>query len=85
MDVPDWVKRVVQYLLNKDIMWNATEASLTALYLGVSGEVLTKNIRGKYFHPIAQEVVNPLAQDEELQTKLWTFLDELVEDYLPEN
>ena len=64
---------------------NATEASLTALYLGVSEEVVAKNIRGKNFHPIAQEVVNPLARDEELQIKLWEFLDELVKEFIPEN
>ena len=75
---------IISYLA-KNVMFTSNEASLTALYLGVSEEVITKDIRGKYFHPIAQEITNPFAQDEELQSKLWAFLDELVGDYLPEN
>ena len=74
---------IISYLA-ENVMFTPKEAALTALYLGVSEDVITKNIRGKYFHPIAQEVINPLAQDEVLQTKLWMFLDELVKEHVPE-
>ena len=77
------IKSIVHYLLDNDVMWNATEASLTALYLGVSDDVVSQDIRGRYFHPVAKEVVNPLAQDMELQARLWSFLDKLVEYYGP--
>ena len=87
--IPDTVGVIKSFIMNQairfafenDLMWDVTEASLTGLYLGVSEEVVSRDIRGKYFHPIAQEVTKHLAQDEELQAKLWIFLDQLVDDY----
>jgi len=53
------------------------------LYLGVATDQLVhKNISGKYFHPQAQEVVNPLSLDEVLQKKLWQFSDDLIKDFV---
>jgi hypothetical protein len=40
------------------------------------------NIRGKYFHPQAQEVVNQYSLDEKVQKELWEFSDELVSQFL---
>lgn len=74
---------IVNYL-RKNVMWTTAEGALTLLYLGVATDQLQdKAIRGKYFHPQSQEVVNPLAMDEELQKRLWEFSDELVKDFLP--
>jgi len=67
----------------KNVMWNSAEGALTMLYLGVATDQLVhKNISGKYFHPQAQEVVNPLSLDEVLQKKLWQFSDELIKDFV---
>ena len=79
------MNQAIRYAFENDHMWDVAEASLTGLYLGVSEEVVSRDLRGKYFHPVAQEVANPFAQDEELQAKLWGFLDQLVEGYLPDN
>jgi hypothetical protein len=50
---------------------------LTGLYLATHYD-----IKGKYYHPQAQEVINPLALDEDLQDRLWNFSDQLVKDFL---
>ncbi|KAF9547954.1 hypothetical protein EC957_007467 [Mortierella hygrophila] len=55
--------------------------ALTQLYLATSPEVENKDIRGRYFIPIANEI-QPTAEsrDEELQEKLWTFSENLVRE-----
>jgi len=74
-DLKSWVE--------ERVIWTAEEGAITLLYLGVAiDEIKEKNIRGKYFHPQAVEVVNPLSLDEELQNKLWEFCDDLVKDFL---
>lgn len=63
-------------------MWPADVAALSLLYLGVAlDDLQKKNVRGRYYHPIAIEVVNPLSLDEGLQHKVWAFLDDLVKGY----
>jgi NAD(P)-dependent dehydrogenase (short-subunit alcohol dehydrogenase family) len=57
--------------------WQSPDGALTGLYLAV-----TDGIKGRYFHPQAQEVVNPMSLDEQLQDKLWAFSERLVENYL---
>jgi len=71
------------------LMWTCEEGALTLVYLGTATEDLqTKNIRGKYFHPISILIEDhPNASDKDpetkiLQEKLWIFLDELVADFL---
>lgn len=67
----------------ENLLWSREEGALTPLYLGVAtNDLATKNIRGKYFHPQAQEVVNPLSLDEKLQSDLWDFSEELVSKFL---
>ena len=69
--------------MQKDAMWSSSEGALTLLYLGVqSDELYDKNIRGKYFHPQTQEVINEYALDEKDQDDLWTFCDQLVSEYV---
>ncbi|KAF9089257.1 hypothetical protein BGX29_012136 [Mortierella sp. GBA35] len=55
--------------------------ALTQLYLATSPEVEEKDIRGRYFIPIANEI-QPTAwsRDEELQEKLWAFSEKLASE-----
>ncbi|KAL9183177.1 hypothetical protein ACHAXT_004964 [Thalassiosira profunda] len=78
---PSPIKEILDAL--KSSMWLAEDAALTLLYIGVATDDLKeKDIRGSYYHPIAVEVApNPVALDNELQGKLWVFLDELVKEY----
>ena len=79
--IPGFVQKLITYL-RKNAMWNAAEGALTMLYLGVAMDQLKKkNIRGKYFHPQSQEMVNPLSLDTDLQDAVWKFSDELVKDF----
>lgn len=67
----------------KDMTWTSEEGALTLLYLGVETTKLKEGeIRGKYFHPQTQEVVNPLSLDEKLQDKLWKFSNDLVANFV---
>jgi len=55
----------------------------TQLFLGVAtNKLVADHIRGKYYHPQAQEVLNPLSLDENLQKDLWEFSDALVAKFL---
>lgn len=55
--------------------------ALTQLYLATSPEVVEKDIRGRYFVPIAKEIrTSNYGQDEVLQEKLWTFTEKLVQE-----
>ncbi|KAG0215360.1 hypothetical protein BGX28_000100 [Mortierella sp. GBA30] len=57
--------------------------SLTQLYCATSPEIEEKDIRGRYFIPIANELTpSAYAQDEELQEKLWEFSEKLVKEKL---
>ncbi|KAF9902032.1 hypothetical protein EC991_005388 [Linnemannia zychae] len=56
---------------------------LTQLYVATSPEIESKDIRGRYFVPIANEILpSPFALDEELQEKLWTFSENLANEKL---
>ena len=77
-----WIARTFMEWL-KGTMWSAEEGALTGLFLGVEVDRLMKeNIRGQYFHPQSQRVINDLAMDEELQKHLWEFSEQLVKKYL---
>ncbi|KAI1314547.1 hypothetical protein EDD11_002022 [Mortierella claussenii] len=55
--------------------------ALTQLYLATSPEIEDKDIRGRYFIPIANEIrPSVYALDENLQDKLWTFSENLVRE-----
>jgi len=79
--IPGVVQSVITYL-RENCMWTAAEGALTMLFLGVATQRLTEeDIRGKYFHPQSQEMMNPLALDTDLQQAVWKFSDELVKDF----
>jgi NAD(P)-dependent dehydrogenase (short-subunit alcohol dehydrogenase family) len=78
--IPKAIHPLLRFI-TKNVMWTSLEGALTMLYLGAASEELkSHNIRGKYFHPQAREVVpNPkFANDLELQKKFWKFADSLV-------
>lgn len=80
--VPGYIKKISDWF-KREVMWTSAEGALTGLFLGTAVDRLKEeNIRGKYFHPQTQEVVNPLSLDEDLQSRLWAFSEELVKDYL---
>ncbi|KAF9199779.1 hypothetical protein BGZ49_010063 [Haplosporangium sp. Z 27] len=55
--------------------------ALTQLYAATSPEIEDKDLRGRYFVPIANEIQpSPYALDEELQEKLWAFSEKLVKE-----
>ena len=55
--------------------------ALTQLYVATSPEIVNKDIRGRYFVPIANEIQpSAYAQDEALQEKLWAFSETLVKE-----
>jgi len=77
--IPGFIKNTILKWFQENTFWTAEEGALTLLYLGVAtDEIASKNIRGKYFHPQAEEIVNPLSIDEPLQKELWKFSDDLV-------
>ena len=72
----DFQRNLIHRVVTKSA-WQSPDGALTGLFLAV-----TDGIKGKYFHPQAQEVVNPMSLDEQLQDDLWAFSDKLVENYL---
>ncbi|KAF9128892.1 hypothetical protein BGX30_014149 [Mortierella sp. GBA39] len=55
--------------------------ALTQLYVATSPEIESKDIRGRYFVPIANEIQpSAYALDEALQEKLWAFSEKLVKE-----
>jgi NAD(P)-dependent dehydrogenase (short-subunit alcohol dehydrogenase family) len=65
--------------LHKYFVFDPKTAALTQLYTAVSPEIVDKQITGKLFFPIADEVdamsVQPAATNVSLQQGLWAFTD----------
>ncbi|KAG0336856.1 hypothetical protein BG004_007879 [Podila humilis] len=56
---------------------------LTQLYCATSPEIQNKDIRGEYFIPIANILdPNPIAFDEDLQERLWSWTENIVHETL---
>ncbi|KAH7052608.1 hypothetical protein BKA57DRAFT_490859 [Linnemannia elongata] len=57
------------------------QGALTQLYLATSPEIEERDVRGRYFIPIAKEVQpTSYGRNVELQEKLWTFSESLVKE-----
>ncbi|KAG9319755.1 hypothetical protein KVV02_005872 [Mortierella alpina] len=57
--------------------------ALTQLYLATSPEIVNRDIRGRYFVPIANEIQpSSYARDDDLGEKLWTFSEQLTREKL---
>eukprot|EP00756_Hemistasia_phaeocysticola_P062938 Hpha_TRINITY_DN6413_c0_g1::TRINITY_DN6413_c0_g1_i1::g.124::m.124 len=70
--------RFLDFLIHS-VSWDPETAALTQLYLAVAPAVLTGDVTGKYFHPIAREHTPPArAQQREVQKALWGFTEELI-------
>ncbi|KAF8943831.1 hypothetical protein BGZ52_011150 [Haplosporangium bisporale] len=58
--------------------------ALTQLYVATSPEIVNKDIRGRYFVPIANEIQpSAYALDEALQEELWAFSEKLIKEKVP--
>ncbi|GJJ74808.1 hypothetical protein EMPS_07166 [Entomortierella parvispora] len=67
--------------ITKSVGSDPKQGAMTQLYLATSPEVEEKDIRGKYFVPVAQESEpSAFAKDEALQEKPWTFSVSLVNE-----
>ena len=79
---PQWLSDLKSWVEER-MIWSAEDGALTLLYLGAATDDIKEgNLRGKYFHPQAVEVVNPKAEDTSLQDNFWSFCEELVKDFL---
>lgn len=57
------------------------QGALTQLYLATSPEVVNKDIRGRFFIPVAKELgLNSEALDVDLQEKLWEYSEKIVKE-----
>lgn len=59
----------------------ASIGALTQLYLATSPDVDEKGIRGEFFNPVAMRAmdkINPVALDDEMVEKLWTWTEGVV-------
>ncbi|KAF9547951.1 hypothetical protein EC957_007464 [Mortierella hygrophila] len=66
-------------IVKRVVALTAEEAALTQLYLATSPEVEERDVRGKYFIPVANEIEpTTLARNEQLQEKLWAFSEDIV-------
>ena len=84
-DSPTSVVMLVNWLRRHHVMWTSSEGALTGVFLAVAQDRLRQdNIRGRYYHPQTQRVTIPMADDVALQDRLWTFTEELVENFLPQ-
>ncbi|KAF9345582.1 hypothetical protein BGX26_002974 [Mortierella sp. AD094] len=56
------------------LAYTARDGALTPLFCATSPEIEEKNIRGKYFIPIANELrPNPISESVDLQEELWAY------------
>jgi len=70
-----------EYLVSL-IFWTPDDACLTQLYAATSPEIKEKNIRGRYFAPIAQLCdTTDHAKNKTLQKQLWEKTEELLKEF----
>ncbi|KAF9431770.1 hypothetical protein BGZ76_011723 [Entomortierella beljakovae] len=64
---------------------SAERGALTQLYCATSPEIENRNVRGKFFIPIGNEIrTNPIMDSVERQEKLWRLSEEIVKQKLKE-
>ena len=78
--IPSFLHGPVMRFFKKNVMWSQKDGALTMLWLGAAVEdLVAKDVRGKYWHPQAQEVIpQPWAHDVTLQKEVWKFTDALL-------
>ena len=83
--LPSRYYRISKWIQDYQSMWTPMDASLTLLYLGVAiDDIQHKNINGKFYSPVAVEVVSPpeISMNEKIQDEVWNFCDELVKEFI---
>ncbi|KAF9317097.1 hypothetical protein BG003_001209 [Podila horticola] len=69
--------------MTKIVGMTPEDGALTQLYCATSPEIKNNDVRGKYFIPIANELEpNPIALDEDLQERLWSWTENIVQEKL---
>jgi NAD(P)-dependent dehydrogenase (short-subunit alcohol dehydrogenase family) len=71
----------VSVLLTRPVSIDAPRGALTSLYLATSNEVEERDIKDRYYTPLAKdspEQLTDVAKDYELASKLWTFTEDLL-------
>ncbi|KAG0050289.1 hypothetical protein BGZ89_003890 [Linnemannia elongata] len=77
MTITEWVTSIAMRTVGS----TPEKGALSQLYLATSPEVEERDLRGRYFVPVAKEAKPAaLAGNEELQENLWTFTEELVRE-----
>jgi retinol dehydrogenase-14 len=71
---------IMSLMYNPLLAYDADTASLTQLYLATSPEVETKDIRGKYFEPLAIEVPAD-SYPEQVQQELWSWTENVLNEW----
>ncbi|KAG0283101.1 hypothetical protein BGZ96_012535 [Linnemannia gamsii] len=68
-------------VMTKIVAMSPRVGALTQLYLATSPEIENKDIRGRYFIPLAKEI-QPVhySRDVDLQERLWVFSEKLVKE-----
>ncbi|KAI8138272.1 hypothetical protein BJV82DRAFT_673816 [Fennellomyces sp. T-0311] len=75
-----FIKRFVENV----IAVSSEEGSLTQLYLATSPEVESKDIRGKYFVPVAENgCLNAYSSSDKNAAHLWEFTENLLKEKVP--
>ncbi|KAK5814358.1 hypothetical protein F5H01DRAFT_23872 [Linnemannia elongata] len=68
-------------IVKNAVTLTAERAALTQLYLATSPEIEERDVRGKYFIPVANEIEPAaLARNERLQEELWAFSEDIVRE-----
>ncbi|KAF9977058.1 hypothetical protein BGZ73_007172 [Actinomortierella ambigua] len=71
----------LQGLMVKTFFMTPERGALTQLYAATSPEIEEKDIRGKYFVPVANQAQpSPIANDMALQTRLWDYSEKLMHE-----
>ena len=61
------------------VVWDADIAALTVLYAATSTDVVSHDLRGRFFVPIAQSATPPAhARNATLQRALWEFTEQII-------
>ena len=76
-------RRRLPGLLRRQTFGSPQHSALTPLYLGAhTKELVAKNVRGRYFHPIAFEhTPHNHTHNLTLQQEMWAFANELIRDF----
>lgn len=71
----------ISWLGNQLLAISPLKGAMTSLYLATSPEIAQKDIRDKYYVPLAEPIEpHNLAKSAELSDKLWTMSENILRD-----